>query len=182
MKGRNCSNSSSAEKDLEDLNLLCSPSGHNKTCASLIGSGTQTSWDYSYRISCAIEIQFLVQQSPAASCFPGCNSSLVSYKGECCAINIALLAIGFMENETIHADSLWKLCGISSPGKCPSPPPPTPTPPIPTSSKSLTPSTNPTVSASPAVSPSPGGDVHAEADHLLLLTTVTLSSIYYALY
>ncbi|XP_065902935.1 uncharacterized protein [Dysidea avara] len=179
---RDCDNSSFSQvAALDKLELLCSPSSseHNKTCADLIYSENQPRLAYGYGRNCSFEL-FLIG-SPAFQCSVPCNNTLASYEDECCAINAGLLDGANLtpDKESIHTDRIWTLCGISSPGKCPSPPPP--------SGPTVNPTPSPTVSSTPSVSdgmvnnstPSVSdGMVNIEANFLLLFTTAALLCMY----
>jgi len=160
------------------LNLLCSPASleHNKTCADLIyDENLPTSSSFGYTNPCSIEILTLrFQDMLTLPCTMTCNNTLASYKGECCAINAGLFdAPDLTSDESIHTDRIWTECGISSPGKCPTPPLPSPT--------ITTPSFNPTSSPNGTSHPR-SGEVNIEAYCLSLLTSVALLCINYAFY
>jgi len=143
---------------------------HNKTCADLIYDENSSS--FSYMNPCSIEILTLRGQDMLLfPCTMTCNNTLASYKGECCAINAGLFyAPDLTSDESIHTDRIWTECGISSPGKCPTPPLPTPT--------ITTPSFNPPNGTSHPRS----GEVNTEAHCLALLTSAALLCINYAFY
>ena len=137
-----CNNSTSSSLYLERLGLFCATSSdhyrQDSHCLDFsVKAKTSGAPEYGYVSDCFSEA--LTQL--AIPCGETCRNRLMSYRNECCSINLAVVkqAKPGEDNEdliSLYSSQLWEHCGVASPQMCPIPACPTST--VPTTAATTT--------------------------------------------
>ena len=106
------------------LDLYCSDSGdpQRPTCLDVLLHRKVEGEGYGYRTPCSFD-EITNLQSPYSE---SCKKSLMSYKNDCCSINLSIedVILAGQNNDNLisfHSHRLWEHCQVKSPKICPFP-------------------------------------------------------------
>ena len=137
-----CNNSTTDSTFLEKLDLFCAtssdPQHQDSNCLDFsVKSKISGAPEYGYVANCLSE----TLTELAVPCSETCYTKLMSYRNECCSINLAIVkqAKPGENNEdliSLYSNRLWEHCQVESPEMCPTPACPTST--VPTATTTAT--------------------------------------------